>query len=293
MARPLSPEEVFPAGSTDITQRFVSLQSGVRVRIAERGSADGIPVVMFPGWGGLAYMFRHALGRLPERGVRAIVVDPRGFGLSDHPTTSGAYTIDAYVQDILAVLDVLGLDRAVLMGQSMAGAALLRVALRHPARVAGLVLINPVGLVPLRFMPLLRLLPRPVMVGLGRRLVPRWVASFVLRYIAYGDPRLASERDVDEYWAGTQVPGFAYSARTTLTEFDWRPLPAGELAPLAVPTMVMLGASDRLIANTVDAAQRVPGAIVEVLPGGHCVHEENAAEAYRLIGDFVVRSAAT
>jgi 3-oxoadipate enol-lactonase len=186
------------------------------------------------------------------------------------------------------VLDALGLQRAVLMGQSMAGPALLRVALRHRERVTALVLINPVGLVPLRFMPLLRLLPRPVMVALGRRLVPRWVASFVLRYIAYGDPALASERDVDEYWAGTQVPGFAYSARTTLTEFDWRPLPAAEVAPLAVPTMVMLGASDRLIANTAEAAKRLPGALVQVLPGGHCVHEENAGAAYPLIGDFIV-----
>lgn len=287
MSRPLSPDEIFPAGSKDITQRFVALASGVRVRIAESGPRDGAPVIMVPGWGGTVYMFRHAFDQLARRGMRAIAMDPRGFGLSDRPTAPGSYSLDAYLADLSSLLDALGLERAALVGQSMGGAIALHFALRFPERVTRLVLINPAGLVPLRFMPLLRMTPRFLLAALGRRAVPRWVVAIILERLAYGDPREVTERDVDEYWAPTQLPGYVSAGRTVLSEFDWRPLSDEQASRLTTPTMVMLGAADRLISNDERAARRLPGATVHCLAGGHCVHEEHPNDAYRLIAGFL------
>ena len=103
----------------------------------------------------------------------------------------------------------------------MGGGLALRYALARPERVSTLVLINPTGLVPSRTSPLLRHSPAAIVDALGARLVPRWMIRFILRRLAYGDPTIVTERDVDEYWAPTQLPGFVHAARAALSEFDW------------------------------------------------------------------------
>ena len=287
--RVLRPDEVFPAGRRDATQRYLSLPSGVRVRLVEGGAASGPPLVFLPGWGGSAYMFRHAFDELVPLGMRLIVIDQRGFGFSDRPRARGAYTYEQYERDLIDVIDALGLERVTLVGQSMGGGLALRFALRHPERLTHMVLINPSGLIPLRFIPPLRIVPRVFASLLGRRMVPRALIGFTLRRIAYGDAAKVTERDIDEYWAPTQIEGYVYAARATLSEFDWRAVSNAEAASLAVPTLVILGQEDRLIRNSERAAARLAGATVYVLPGGHCVHEELPHEAYRRIAEFVAR----
>jgi pimeloyl-ACP methyl ester carboxylesterase len=287
MNQPLSPSDMFPARSSDIAQRFITLPSGVRLRVAESGPMDGAPVVMLPGWGATIYMYRHALDELPRRGLRTIAVDLRGFGLSDRPMTRGAYTLDAYESDLLALLDALELQAPTLIGQSMGGGLALRFAIRHPERVRRLVLINPTGLIRLNFLPLLRTLPRFVASSLGPLLVPRAIVSFILRRLAYGNANLVSERDIDEYWSPTQLPGYVYAGRSALSEFDWRPLTPQEAAALTIPTLVLLGERDRLVRNDDAAANRLASATVSWLSGGHCAHEEDPATAYARIARFV------
>ena len=285
--RLLPPNEVFPAGRSNVTARFVTLATGVRVRVAESGPADGRPLVLLHGWGASIYMFRHAMELLPSRGVRTIAVDLRGYGLSDKPNGKDTYTIDAYCADLDAVLDALGLHRVALLGQSMGGGLALRYALNKPERVSGLILIAPTGLVGVPIRHLLRVTPRTVAAKLGRRLVPRWAIGFILRHIAYSDASKVTERDVDEYWAPSQLPGYVIAARSALSDFDWRPLSDEEAATLAVPTLVILGARDRLIRNARPAATRLRGGDVRVLQGGHCVHEEQPAEVYQIVADFI------
>lgn len=286
---PLHPDELFPAHDSNVSQRFVDLASGIRLRVAEAGPRDGAPVVLLHGWGGSVYMYRHAFDILPRRGFRTIAVDLRGFGLSSRPARRGSYRLAEYLGDLTGLVDLLELERPAIVGQSMGGGLTLRFALSAPDRVSRIVLINPSGLVSLRFLPIVRMMPRAVVAALGRHLVPRWAVGFTLRHIAYGNPRVVSERDVDEYWSLTQLPGYAVAARDVLSEFDWRPVSNGQANGLAVPALVILGTSDRLIANTERAARRLRGARVRSLAGGHCVHEEKPAEAYRVIGDFLTR----
>lgn len=287
MTRPLSPAELFPAGLPNITTRYLKLSTGVTLRVVESGPANGRPVVMFHGWGASAYMYRHALELLPRRGMRAIAVDLRGYGLSDKPSQLGAYTTDAYCADVDALLSGLDIAKVALIGQSMGGGLALRYALRNAGRVSHLVLVNPVGLVSIAYLHLLQIAPRSLIAAIGRRLVPRPAVDLILRYVAYGDPTLPTERDVDEYWAPTQLDGFVNAARSGLSEFDWRPLTDAEGDSLEVPTVVILGTRDRLIRNAASAAKRLRGAAAHEIVGGHCVLEENPTQVYEIAGSFL------
>src|SRR6185503_10592350 len=263
------PSELFPAGRNDITQRHVALSTRVQLRVAEGGRDDGELVVMLPGWGSPVYMFRHAFTLLAERGFRVVVAELRGFGLSDKPSCRGSYSLDAYLGDVDALLDALGAERAHLVGQSMAGGIVLHYSLRRATRVRRAVLINPVGLVPMPFLWAARIPPPALFRMFGGRLVPRSMVRLILERLVFAKPEHVREQDVDEYWSPSQLPGYAYAARASLGEFDWRPVSNETAATLSVPTLVMLGAQDRLIGNTEADARRLHGAVAQTLPGGH------------------------
>ena len=289
MARPLRPSEMFPAGAPDISTRMLRLSTGVQLRVAEKGPADGVPLLMLHGWGGSLYMFRRGFERLPALGVRAIAVDLRGYGLSDHPCERGSYSLTAYSSDLMALLDALELERPALLAQSMAGGLSLHFALAHPDRVRGLALVNPSSLVTIPWTNAMRIIPRVAMDAAGERLIPRRLVALILRRMAYGDASKVSTRDIDEYWAPTQIRGFARALRGAIAEFDWRPLSASEAASLAVPSVVILGLQDHVIRSAQGAAERLNGSQVFSLPGGHCVHEENPDTVYPLIAEFLDR----
>ena len=80
---------------------------------------------------------------LERSGHRVIAYDARGHGRSSPAPAPEAYTYADLGEDLLAVLDDRGIDRAVLAGASMGAHTLLWVALHAPERVAGLVVITP------------------------------------------------------------------------------------------------------------------------------------------------------
>lgn len=281
----LDPGRMYPAGVQGVATRRLTLATGITIRLAEAGPRAAPPVVLLHGWGGSVYMFRAGIGRLAREGFRVLAPDLRGFGISDKPTAPGAYTLDAYIADLVALLDACSLKSAALVGHSMGGGVALHAALRHADRVTALALVNPVGLAPIPGIALRTLVPRWSMDLLGRRAVPRWVVEFILRHIAYSRPELVSDRDVDEYWAPSQFDGYAHALRATLGEFDWPPVSEDHLRSLRMPTAVVLGAADRLVppAASASAARAAGGFQLTVLPGGHCVHEEVPDLAYPAI----------
>src|SRR5215203_7533552 len=74
------------------------------------------------------------------RGRRVIVVNPRGVGLSDRPR---GFTVESRMDDILAVLDDVGIERAALLGMAEAAATCAVFAASHPERVEHLMLHTP------------------------------------------------------------------------------------------------------------------------------------------------------
>jgi 3-oxoadipate enol-lactonase len=80
---------------------------------------------------------------LERSGHRVVAYDARGHGHSSPAPTPGAYTYELLAGDLGAVLDGLGIERAVLAGASMGAQTALRFALDHPRRVLALGLITP------------------------------------------------------------------------------------------------------------------------------------------------------
>jgi pimeloyl-ACP methyl ester carboxylesterase len=107
------------------------------------GGRGGLPVVFVHSLAGSSAHWAAQLQHLrPSR--RAVALDLRGHGQSEAPR-NGDYTIKGISGDIGAVVDSLKLDRFVLIGHSLGGGVALVYAGAHPERVAGLLLLDPIG----------------------------------------------------------------------------------------------------------------------------------------------------
>jgi len=116
-------------------------REGVRLSVQQAG--EGVPVVLLHG---LTATHRHVVmgsKALERSGHRVISYDARGHGRSTPAPDRGAYGYEELGADLVAVLDALGIERAVLAGASMGAHTLLGLALRSPERAAGLVVITP------------------------------------------------------------------------------------------------------------------------------------------------------
>ncbi|UVK38496.1 alpha/beta hydrolase [Mesorhizobium sp. AR10] len=99
---------------------------------------------------GLAVVFQHGLGggeaqvaqSFPAAAGRRITLECRGHGASELGS-SRPFSFGMFTDDVLAATDQAGLDRFVAGGISMGAAIALRLACRHPNRVAGLLLVRP------------------------------------------------------------------------------------------------------------------------------------------------------
>jgi pimeloyl-ACP methyl ester carboxylesterase len=120
------------------TARFVVAAPGVRLHYLDFGG-KGPPLVLLAGLGNTAHAFDDFAPRLTDR-FRVIAITRRGFGESDHPDTG--YDVPRLASDILAVLDSLKLARVSIIGHSIAGEEMTRLAADHPERVEKLVYLD-------------------------------------------------------------------------------------------------------------------------------------------------------
>jgi pimeloyl-ACP methyl ester carboxylesterase len=113
------------------------------VTLFQERSGSGFPVVLLHG---LTATHRYVVmgsKTLQRAGHDVLAYDARGHGASDPAPSSEAYTYADLADDLIAVMDGAGFERAVLAGASMGAHTAVRVALEHPERVAGLVLVTP------------------------------------------------------------------------------------------------------------------------------------------------------
>jgi pimeloyl-ACP methyl ester carboxylesterase len=156
--------------------------AGVRGRTAKSAAASGHPVILLHGLLLSQEMHRPLAEDLAARGNRAITIDLLGHGASDRPRDMWRYSMPFYAEQVLALMDHLEIEQAVVMGTSLGANAALEVASASPERLRGMVIEMPVldnGLLSsaLTFTPLLVALTfgEPMMKVLARatRAVPR------------------------------------------------------------------------------------------------------------------------
>jgi epoxide hydrolase 4 len=135
----------------------------VRLHVAEAGPETGPPTLLLHGFPEFWYGWRHQMGPLAEAGLRVVVPDQRGYGLSDKPPGIAAYHLDRLGADVLALADACGAPTVRLVGHDWGGLVAWWVASRHPERVDRLAILNA---------------PHPAVVGAYMRRHPgQWLRS--------------------------------------------------------------------------------------------------------------------
>lgn len=253
----------------------VTLASGLTLSYADQGDASGPAVLMLPGPIDSWRSYQPVLDLLP-REVRAVAVSQRGHGESDKP--EAGYGVQDCAADVVALLDALALERAVLAGHSGSCLVARRVALDHPERVAGLVLEaspttlrDDVGLV--RFV-------ESVVCTLEDPIDPGFVRSFVVGTSSANVAPDLVDLLVRETLA---VPARVWKQTFAgLLEYDDR----AELPLLGAPTLLVWGGADALVSRDMQdqLARSIPGADLLVYPAvGHTPRWEDPA---RFAGDL-------
>lgn len=168
---------------------------GLRLAYTEYGSGPKLTILLH----GLLFsqrMHEQLAQALAERGHRVVTLDLLGHGESDRPADKWRYSMPAFGDQVVALLDELGADEAVLVGTSLGANVALETAVRAPERVRGLVIEMPVldhALIgcALFFTPIMVALTagEPAMRGVSRltRLIPRrrlpWQTDILLDWI--------------------------------------------------------------------------------------------------------------
>jgi len=116
----------------------VTVENGVQLEVLEWGGS-GRPIVLLAGSGNSAHVFDGFAEKLTGFG-RVYGITRRGYGNSSHPDSG--YTEGRLAEDVRQVLDSLKIYAPVLVGHSMAGEEMTRLATEHPGRVAGLVYMD-------------------------------------------------------------------------------------------------------------------------------------------------------
>lgn len=264
----------------------VATLNGVELYHEDHG--DGPALVLNHG-GGLSHVdFFQQVPAFVGAGYRCITFDQRGCGLSGGATagTRGADTdqgLDVFAHDTLAVMDHLGVDRAVVVGMSMGGFNASRLALLHPDRVRGLVMIGS-------------------SFGLPTEAQQRW-AGQMLEKVRAGVDLVAEERRTPQQQRFRErEPALAFLRDELAAMFPQEPargagvyellasFPPGDFSDFPVPSLFLVGDDDALqFPWLVEAtAAAVAGSrLVRVPDAGHCCHFEQAELCNAAILDFL------
>ncbi len=113
------------------------------VSLAADASGKGPPIVLLHGLTATRRYVVMGSKSLERSGHHVVAYDARGHGKSSPAPDRSAYGYPELVGDLQALLDELGIERAVLAGASMGAHTSLRLAMEHPERVGGLVVITP------------------------------------------------------------------------------------------------------------------------------------------------------
>jgi pimeloyl-ACP methyl ester carboxylesterase len=276
-----------PAGDTQPARDLAGPDSqflevtGLEVHLQQAGSG-GLPLILLHGFGASVFSW-HAV--LEPLAVDRLVVgfDRPGFGLTERPVPPYAdgdspYSPTAQVDLTLGLMDALGIDRAVLVGNSAGGTIAMLTALEHPGRVAGLVLVDAAayagGGAPSWIRPLLAL-PQVRRVGpLFVRNIREWGLDLI--DTAWHDPAKITPETI----AGYTLPLHAEKWDRALWELTLASQEldlASRLGELKMPVLVITGDDDRIVptADSIRLAGEIPGAELVVVPAcGHVPHEE-------------------
>jgi 3-oxoadipate enol-lactonase len=256
--------------------------NGINLYYEFHGPADGELLILNNG----VFMSTGAWGfQIPAlaKHYRVLAYDMRGQGQSDHP--EGTYTLDLHGEDLLALMDALGLEKAHMVGTSYGGELNLVMGLRYPERCASLVIITSVSHSD----------------ALLRAMIERWQVAaslgdgpkfFRLIYAdTYSEAFLTARPELipmaEQRYATLDLP----AAERLLEAFLAFNVTA-ELGRITLPTLIASAELDLLKPPRYGEIMHraIPGSEYHLIPGsGHVAVLEKAAEVNTLILGFLAK----
>lgn len=199
------------------THAFMTASDGVRIHYAELG--QGTPVVLIHGYTANAEgkWFKPGIAAALAEANRVVAIDARGHGQSEKPHDPLKYG-PQMAEDVVELMDHLGIERAHIHGYSMGGSILTQILARHPERVV-----------------------TAIYGGSGvAESDPAWQARVP------ADPEVPEDlprAPRSENWSG--YPGFDRTALNAVREYPWKPEDrAIDLAKVDIPVLAIVGSYD-------------------------------------------------
>jgi pimeloyl-ACP methyl ester carboxylesterase len=244
-------------------------RKGVNIHYEVHGS--GPPILLSHGYSATSAMWRGQVEALRNQ-YTVITWDMRGHGRSDYPADPSLYSEVATVADMLALLNVVGVDRAIVGGLSLGGYMSLAFHCTHPARVCALMIFDS---------------------GPGyksdeaRR---RWNAQAeetARDFEKRGLDRLQSRSREMAESHHRSADGLIHAARGMLAQFDDRVIRS--LPDIKVPVLVLVGEDDAPFLAPADyMAAKIPHATKTIIPNaGHAANLDNPAAFNAAVAAFL------
>lgn len=263
----------------------IQLPGRVCLEFVEQGTRSGTPVIALHGVTDSWRSFEPVLPHLPPD-LHVLSLTQRGHGRSDKPASG--YAPADFAADLVAFMDAMAIERAVLVGHSMGSVNAMRCAIDHPSRVAGLMLA---GTMPWFGRPAEVIeFHREQIAPLEDPVPEAFAREFQLSTLA---------RPIDDAWLDRFVAeSLKVPARV------WRAAFAGfigddfsaRLREIEAPTLLVWGRHDLICpaAEQQSMLQLVPGSrLVEYADAGHAVHWEEPQRFALDLARFAQSVAAT
>ncbi|HVR85339.1 MAG TPA: alpha/beta fold hydrolase [Planctomycetota bacterium] len=258
---------------------------GRRYCVVEVGK--GPPLILLHGLGGSIYDWRHLLRPL-SRSHRVIVVDLLGSGESEIPTFED-YSIAAQARRVKGLMDVLGVERGCIVGNSYGGGIALKLVQDWPERVDRLVLINSICY-PEHIPTYVTLAGAPCAESIAESLPLGKMTRWVLRNSYHTVEKLTDE-ELESYILELRTPGRRRALIQILravvppdsTEFEAR------IKSIQAPVLLLWGTADETIPVSLGRRLQkdLPHARMVELDAGHVPNQECPRDVLRWMEGFL------
>ncbi len=275
----------------DADSKFVEV-NGINVHYKTWG--EGEPTfILLHGFGASVFSWHEVTEPLSEFGT-VIAYDRPAFGLTERPLEwegESPYGPQAQVDIVIGLMDELGVEKAILVGNSAGGTVSMQVALQYPERVEALILVDAAvyagGGAPSWSRPILK---TPQMNYLGP-LIARQLQAQGVEFIktAWHDPSKITQDIFDGYQKPLQAENWD-KALWQLTVASEESGLVERLTEITMPTLVITGDDDRIVPTeqSLRLADKLPNAELKVIAqSGHLPHEEKPVEFMQAVIEFL------
>lgn len=244
-------------------------RDGVNIHYEVHG--EGPVILLTHGYSATAQMWQGQIAPF-SRGHKLVLWDMRGHGQSDYPEDQSAYSEEATVGDMLALLDLVGAKTAIVGGLSLGGYMSLAFYRAHPERVSALLIIDT---------------------GPGfkndeaREGWNKYARETADRFEQQGLAQLQSASRERAMASHRTVDGLVRAGRGMLTQRDDRIIRS--LPDIKVPSLIVVGSQDKPFLNASDyMAAKIPGARKVVIQGaGHAANIDQPEAFNRAVTEFL------